>query len=198
MTVDPASDDAVITNFRAAHEHQFKSIRKIAAIDGLIAFLAVSHWIDSIARAFNGSSNRKANWRKFIKRYFPREYHAEPEITRLYNGLRGALSHRLETDGVYLTDDPKAQHWAHAGDDHRFVHLATFLNDCESAWAAFTADIAEDAHLRAAVAGRTVNVVRPVIVLSPTAAVASTATPVTSTATPVVSYTIPVDWPRRS
>ena len=107
-SLDPAAE-AVIANFRAAHEHQFASIREISDIDGLVAFLTLSHWIDSVARAFNGSSNGKANWRQLIRRYFPATYHPEPEITRLYNGLRGALSHKLETEGVYLTDDPQAR-----------------------------------------------------------------------------------------
>jgi hypothetical protein len=187
MTFDTADETAVITNFRAAQEHQLSSIRKIA--DGLVAFVALSHWFDSVARAYNGSSNGEANWRAFIRRYLPAKYHPDREVRRLYDGLRGALSHELGTRGVYPTDDPNAEHWADVGDDHRLVHLATFIEDCAAALTTFMRDVDHDAALRSVVANRTRGVVRPVQVVSAGGVVSSTASATTI-------GVIPLDWPR--
>lgn len=171
MASTPA-DESILETFRVAQEQRLQAIGEIR--DALSAFQLIVSWIDQIARHYNGSSNGEANWRAFIRRFFPAHYHPEPEIKRLYGGLRGKLLHELGTRDVLLTEDEPENHWTeHAG--LRIVHLPTLLADCKAGWRQLSDEIDADSDLRAAVVGRVQGIIQPVRITTISGAIAASA-----------------------
>jgi hypothetical protein len=186
---DVVRDD--LQTFRDAQQQRLAAIREIANVDALSAFQLAVSWIDQIARHYNGSRNGEANWRAFIRRFFPSEYHPETEIKRLYAGLRGPLLHELGTRGVLLNEDSPQAHLSDVG-DLRVMNLPTFLNDCEAAWQAFSSEMDTDDTLRAAVVSRAPGIIQPVRLTTGTAAIAASAS-----ATSVDLEALGWSWPPR-
>jgi hypothetical protein len=117
------------------------------------SFLLAAHFIDVLARLGRTRSDGKAAWDEFIPAFLP-GYAVYAE--KLYRGYRGMLAHSYSVDGFRFVDT-EAYRRRHLTEENgeRVLHLETFIEDLDSAWAAFVRRVEEDSDFRQRVLVRT-------------------------------------------
>jgi hypothetical protein len=126
------------------------------ALDGgakVGSFLLAAHFIDVLARLSTTQGNAKAAWDEFVPAFMP-DYANYSE--GLYRGFRGVLSHSYSIDGFRLVDTEafRPRHLT-VERGERVVHLESFIESLDVAWAEFVNRVENDDDFRERVLGRT-------------------------------------------
>jgi hypothetical protein len=162
-------------------------------------FILAAHFIDVLARlAKRKRGDGKAAWDEFVPIFMP-DYVGHSDA--LYRGYRGALSHQYSARGVRFvdTEEYRHRHWTVEGGD-RVLHLETFLEQVDAAWAKFVAKVEAEDDFRERVLDR-VRVAPLLTVVYDEIGSASVATGFTTVSTSFAAHAAtgapPPGWPGR-
>jgi hypothetical protein len=121
------------------------------------SFLLAAHLIDALAGlTYSEPWDRTpgvAAWQEFCHRFLPAY---EPFAGQLYTGFRSALSHGYSLVGFNLMSQEvnRDRHLTIGEDRRRILHLESFIEDIEAAFATLSAALSTDDGLRRAVVPR--------------------------------------------